>query len=150
MLFVSVLFVLFFFILLMFCLVRHPIYYCGLLITNSLVSSLICYNIYGFRWYTVLFCLVYVGGVYILFVFVSAFRPNNSLILHYRFVYFITFLVCFIVVGGFIVCRMINVEFREVLCNYAEGSFYVCMCLTLVFGFMMLRIVMSIKMNYYR
>lgn len=150
MLFISILFILFFFILLMFCLVSHPIYYCGLLIINSLISGLICYNIYGFSWYTVLFCLVYVGGVYILFVFVSAFRPNNKLVLHYKFVYYIVFLACFIVIGRFMVYRMVNVEFREVLCNYVEGNFYICMCLFLVFGFMMLRMVMSIKMNYYR
>lgn len=149
---VSVLFLLYFFVLLMFSLARHSVYYCVLLVANSLIGRLICYRVYGFGWYSALFCLVYIGGVYILFVFVSVFNPNNSLISYSSFNYssLLTILFIVLMLGGFIFYSVLNVEFREHICTIVEGRFYVCMCLALVFGFMMLSMIVSMKMNRFR
>lgn len=64
--------------LLAFSFVTHPIKYCFLLLLGAL--SVVCcgYVIVGFSWYLVLFCLVYVGGIYVLFVFVSLHKPKPS------------------------------------------------------------------------
>lgn len=150
--FTSILFCLYFFILLMFSLVRHCIYYCLLLMVRSLVGGLICYSVYGFSWYSVLLCLVYIGGVYILFIFVSVFNPKNSLITYVKLNYFILFCIAILALACsyFIFYEVLNIEFREHVCTSVEGRFYVCMCFALIFGFIMLRMVIKIKASRYR
>lgn len=149
---ISLLFFFYFFSLVLFSLIRHPVYYCGLLVFNSLLCSFICYLIFGFRWYSLLFCLVYIGGVYILFVFVSVFNPNKRIISYFKFEHFIIYvlLVGACIIGSLLIFLCLNIEFSQYLCTNAEGKFYVCMCLTLLLGFIILSMVMSIKLNYYR
>lgn len=62
----------------MFAFISHPIVYCFLLLVNVGSVSGFLYLCFGFSWYIVLFCLVYVGGVYVLFIFISVFIPNTS------------------------------------------------------------------------
>lgn len=145
-------FLMYFLCLLMFSLVRHPVYYCILLIINSLICCFICYTIYGFRWYALLFCLVYIGGVYILFVFVSVHSPNSSMITYWSFKFIGSSMLLFLVLmfGVRVFFTALNTEFSRFLCNLSEGVFYVCMCLTLLFGFFVLSLIMSIKTNHYR
>nr|UFQ88327.1 NADH dehydrogenase subunit 6 [Scalithrium magniphalum] len=142
----------YFFSLAMFSLVSHPVYYCVLLVLNSLICSFICYSVYGFSWYSLLFCLVYIGGVYILFVFVSVHSPNSSVVSYWNFSYLGSFLIVFLCVAmGFLICYTVaNSEFSSFLCTLSEGYFYLCMCLTLLFGFFILSLIMSIKVNHYR
>nr|UTE83529.1 NADH dehydrogenase subunit 6 [Raillietina sp. HL-2022] len=149
---ISILFCLYFFVLLMFSLASHPIYYCVLLVISALTGSLMCYSVYGFGWYSVMFCLVYIGGVYILFVFVSVFNPNNNLVSYSSFNYSMLSVVLsmVLVLGSFILYNTLSIEFSECICTPVEGSFYVCMCFGLVFGFMMLSIIVSIKINHFR
>lgn len=61
-----------------FSFVSHPIVYCVLLMIRALRVSGYVYLVLGFSWYLVLFCMVYVGGVYVLFIFVSVHNPNPS------------------------------------------------------------------------
>lgn len=149
---VSVSFFVYFLILFLFSLIRHPVYYCGLLVINSMICSFICYSIFGFSWYSLLFCLVYIGGVYILFVFVSVYRPNRNYVNYLNLDFSSLFLLLFIIliVGCILFYGVLKREFRRFLCNQCEGNFYVAMCLTLLFGFLVLSIIMSIKLNYYR
>lgn len=149
---ISVLLGLYFFILILFSLIRHPIYYCGFLVINSLIRGLICYYIFGFSWYSLIFCLIYIGGVYILFVFVSVHRPNNRFNIYIRVkeVFIVLCMFIFFVFGSILLYSSLFVEFRKYLCTLFEGNFYIIMCLTLLFGFALLRVVMSIKFNYYR
>nr|UFQ88819.1 NADH dehydrogenase subunit 6 [Rhinebothrium sp. MZUSP 8018] len=142
----------YFFCLSLFSLVSHPVYYCVLLILNSLVCSFICYSVYGFSWYALLFCLVYIGGVYILFVFVSVHSPNSSVISYWNFNYLGGYLVIFCLFlfslsTGYV---LMPVEASSFLCTCLEGYFYLCMCLTLLFGFCVLSLVMAVKTNHYR
>lgn len=138
--------------LLMFSLVRHPVYYCILLVIKSLICSFICYSLYGFSWYALLFCLVYIGGVYILFVFVRVHSPKSSILPYWSlsFVGSSTLLALAALVSLSIYYTSINTEFSRFLCKLSEGSMYICMCLTLLFGFFILSLVMSIKLKHYR
>lgn len=149
---VSLLFFVYFGILFLFSLVSHPVYYCGFLVANALICSLICYSVFGFRWYSVLFCLVYIGGVYILFVFVSVYRPNRSYATHLKIDFSSLLLLTFMIllVGYSVASGVLAAEFSRYLCTGSEGAFYVVCCLMLLFGFLVLRMVMSVKLNYYR
>nr|UFQ89275.1 NADH dehydrogenase subunit 6 [Echeneibothrium multiloculatum] len=142
----------YFLCLAMFSLISHPVYYCILLVLNSLICSFICYSVYGFSWYSLLFCLVYIGGVYILFVFVSVHNPNSSVISHWNFGVAATVLIIFLCLfmGCFIFYAGLNGEFSNFLCSLNEGYFYLCLCLTLLFGFFILSLIMSVKVNHYR
>ena len=149
---VSLRFFLYFFILFLFSLVSHPVYYCGFLVVNSLLCRFICYFIFGFSWYSLLFCLVYIGGVYILFVFVSVYRPKRSYVTYLNLDFSSLFLLAFflLIIGCLLIYKTVRIEFSKFLCTVKEGKFYVVMCLTLLFGFLVLSMVMSIKLNYYR
>nr|YP_007891016.1 NADH dehydrogenase subunit 6 [Versteria mustelae]BAN15700.1 NADH dehydrogenase subunit 6 [Versteria mustelae] len=142
---------LYFFVLLLFSITSHCVYYCVFLVGNALLSSMICYMLYGFSWYSLLFCLVYIGGVYILFIFVSIFNPNNSFVLYSGLNVF-GVLFCFVVSVGFCLffSSYVELEFSNFLCSCSEGSLYVCLCLTLIFGFIILSLVGSVKIMYYR
>lgn len=61
-----------------FAFVRHPVLFCGLLILKVLCVIGRGYLLLGFSWYMVLLCLVYVGGVYVLFIFVLVHKPNPT------------------------------------------------------------------------
>nr|YP_010286134.1 NADH dehydrogenase subunit 6 [Mesocestoides sp. RKZ08]UKS07972.1 NADH dehydrogenase subunit 6 [Mesocestoides sp. RKZ08] len=148
---VSIFFIVLFFFLGFFCFVGHPIYYWGLLVLNSIIWGLICYIMYGFSWYSLLLCLVYVGGVYILFLFVSVFSPNSSVVFYFGSSLMVVLgFFCCIFVGLVIYFYNLETEFSSFLCNISEGWFYLVMCFTVVFGFVVLSLVMSIKSNYYR
>nr|YP_009327969.1 NADH dehydrogenase subunit 6 [Cladotaenia vulturi]APC62888.1 NADH dehydrogenase subunit 6 [Cladotaenia vulturi] len=144
-------FVIYFSSLISFCLINNPICHCGLLVVNALIASLICYNIFSFSWYSLLFCLVYISGVYILFIFVSVFNPNSDLISCYN-INISSFLIAFAIVSIGIISsyNLIIPESSNFLCTINEGNLYVCMCTTLIFGFIILSLIMSFKMNYYR
>nr|NP_114371.1 NADH dehydrogenase subunit 6 [Hymenolepis diminuta]AAK51331.1 NADH dehydrogenase subunit 6 [Hymenolepis diminuta]BAV82501.1 NADH dehydrogenase subunit 6 [Hymenolepis diminuta] len=152
MIWVSVLFFVYFLILFLFSLVSHPVYYCGFLVVNSLICSFIGYLILGFSWYSLLFCLIYIGGVYILFVFVSVYSPNSNYVTYYNMNIFSLFFLVFVllIMGSLVVYNVYIAEFSSFLCTINEGNFYVSMCLTLLFGFIVLSLIMSVKLNYYR
>nr|BBB87243.1 NADH dehydrogenase subunit 6 [Moniezia sp. MN-2015] len=152
MLLVNILFVAYFLILLLFSLFSHPVCYCILLLVNAIISGSICYVVFGFSWYTLLFFLVYIGGVYVLFVFVSVYSPNSSYLTYFSLNFFMIFMSVFGagVVGLVTACSLFEVEFSHFLCTRNEGVFYVVVCLMLLFGFLVLSMIMSVKINYYR
>lgn len=141
----------YFFVLLIFSLSSHCVYYCILLIIKALISCLVCYLIYGFRWYSLIFCLVYVGGVYILFIFVSVFNPNDRFAVYHKICEsnvvfgFVLRLLCACLFYG-----LVKIEFSRFLCTTVEGRFYICLCLALVFGFVVLSLLVRWKMKFYR
>nr|NP_066239.2 NADH dehydrogenase subunit 6 [Taenia crassiceps]AAG13179.2 NADH dehydrogenase subunit 6 [Taenia crassiceps] len=147
----EVFFSLYFLFLFLFSLSSHCLFYCVLLVLNSLVAGLICYTLYGFSWYSLLLCLVYVGGVYILFIFVSIFNPNDNFVKYGSMINFnVVFMFVFSLLCMFFVVNLINIDFSNYLCTCMEGNYYVFLCLTLLFGFIMLSLIFSMKMNFYR
>lgn len=152
MVFSSILFFIYFGVLRLFSLLSHSVYYCGFLVVKSLICGLVCYCFLGFRWYTLLFCLVYVGGVYILFIFVSVFSPNERYLIKFKIRLFWVSLVMLglMFIGVALIYGLFCIEFSSFLCTREEGVFYVLVCLTLLFGFLVLSMIMRVKLNYYR
>lgn len=145
-------FIFYFFCLVMFSLVSHPVCYCILLVMKALTCRFISYVVYGFSWYSLLFCLVYIGGVYILFIFISVHGPNNRVVTYWGSSrLFLAILFGAVSLSGCIVYGLsLGAECRKYLCTLSEGPFYLCVCLALLFGFVILRIIMRINLNHYR
>nr|BBB87231.1 NADH dehydrogenase subunit 6 [Moniezia expansa] len=150
MMLVTVCFFVYFLDLLLFCLFSHPVCYCILLVINALFAGSICYIIFGFGWYPLLFFLVYIGGVYVLFVFVSVYSPNSSYLTYFNLDLSVVFSFVVVIVSVILIYGVFEAEFSHFLCTNSEGIFYVIICLMLLFGFLMLSMIMSVKVNYYR
>nr|YP_009171943.1 NADH dehydrogenase subunit 6 [Orthocoelium streptocoelium]AJG03072.1 NADH dehydrogenase subunit 6 [Orthocoelium streptocoelium] len=137
--------------LLMFSFVSQPSMYCLLLVTGALSVAGYIYCVLGFSWYLVLFCLVYVGGVYVLFVFVSVYGPNSFSLSGGSLLVFLGFFVVIWGIFSYVVKIMPAVaEFSEYLCSFYEGFSYCIFCLVLVVGFMCVSIVMSEHNSFFR
>lgn len=148
---VSVLLSLYLFNLFLFSLIRNCIYYCIILIIKALLSSYIVYEVMGFSWYSLIFCLIYVGGVYILFIFVSFFNPNDRVVISWGFNLVRLVLIFFVFgVSVYMFCELIEFEFRRCVCKFKEIWLYVCFGLMLMFGFVVLRMLMSYRVGFYR
>nr|YP_001218754.1 NADH dehydrogenase subunit 6 [Echinococcus shiquicus]BAF56508.1 NADH dehydrogenase subunit 6 [Echinococcus shiquicus] len=148
----EVLVVMYFCVLVVFCFISHCVYYCVLLVVNALLASCICYVVLGFSWYPLLLCLVYIGGVYILFIFVSVFNPNSNFVFYSgigSFGMYVLFGV-WLFICVFVCYGLVGVEFSAMLCSVVEGWLYLCLCFTLVFGFLILSVIVSSKVNFYR
>nr|AYH51371.1 NADH dehydrogenase subunit 6 [Cardiocephaloides medioconiger] len=135
-----------------FSFVSHPLYYCLLLLLSSLSVCGLVYSLIGFSWYLVLFCLVYVGGVYILFVFVSVYSPNTFLGSNVSGWWpMIIFLFSFMVfIGCFYPSFGVVFECSHYLCSGFEGFSYILFCLVLILGFICVSVVVNRKDSYYR
>nr|YP_009650995.1 NADH dehydrogenase subunit 6 [Uvitellina sp. SSS-2019]QCY72821.1 NADH dehydrogenase subunit 6 [Uvitellina sp. SSS-2019] len=150
--FSSLLFGLYFSVVLAFSFVSHPIVLCFLLLFSSLCISGIVYLILGFSWYLVLFCLVYIGGVYVLFVFVSIHDPNPISSLSNGGGYFLVIfflLMVFFFLGG-VYYFPVFFESSYYLCSRFEGISYCVFCLILMVGFIGISVVVSNKDSFFR
>nr|YP_010231377.1 NADH dehydrogenase subunit 6 [Apharyngostrigea pipientis]QSV37707.1 NADH dehydrogenase subunit 6 [Apharyngostrigea pipientis] len=135
-----------------FSFVSHPIYYCLLLLLSSLDICGLVYMFMGFSWYLVLLCLVYVGGVYILFVFVSVYSPNTFLSsgVYWWWVGAVfVFSVC-IFTGCFYNYTDSFREYSHYLCSGFEGFSYILLCLVLILGFVCVSVIVNRKDSFYR
>nr|YP_009867155.1 NADH dehydrogenase subunit 6 [Diplostomum ardeae]QKG04354.1 NADH dehydrogenase subunit 6 [Diplostomum ardeae] len=149
---VSFLLGLYFSIIFSFSFVSHPLYYCLLLLFSAISVCGVIYWFLGFSWYLVLFCLIYVGGVYILFIFVSVYSPNTFLGPGLNWCWpFMFFLFSFLVFSG--VCYDSSGLFFEsshYLCSSLEGVSYLLFCLVLVLGFICISVIVNRKDSFYR
>lgn len=137
--------------LLSFSFVSNPIHYCILLLLKSLRVCGYIYMVIGFSWYVVLFCLVYIGGVYILFIFVSVYRPNRRFISVSGWWWLVSFFLLVSFFFGFI-CKMtpLWVEHSSYLCSKVEGFSYCLFCLVMLIGFICVSIIVNRKDSFYR
>lgn len=137
--------------LITFSFVSHPVVYCVLLMMSALSVSGYVYAVLGFSWYLALFCLVYVGGIYVLFIFVSVHNPNPSPSLGGRFgVFGFSFLVLYFVLSLSGLCLPCLVEKSHYLCSFFEGFSYCLFCLVLLIGFVSVRVVVGEKDSFFR
>nr|YP_010286158.1 NADH dehydrogenase subunit 6 [Hydatigera sp. XHPW10]UKS07996.1 NADH dehydrogenase subunit 6 [Hydatigera sp. XHPW10] len=148
---ISILLSFYLFNLILFSFISNCIYYCILLIVNALLSSYIIYEVLGFSWYSLIFCLIYIGGVYVLFIFVSFFSPNDSGVVIYGLdlVSLVGVFLCW-VVSIFIFYNLSEFEMSSYLCSFNEVWLYICFGLMLMFGFIILSLLMSCKNGFYR
>lgn len=137
--------------LMSFSFVSHPVRYCVLLVLRAFSISGYVYLLLGFSWYLVLFCLVYVGGVYVLFIFVSVHNPNPAPRVGGRVMVFFFALLSFRV---FFWARGVKfpafAESRHYLCSYFEGASYCLFCLVLLVGFIAISVVVGEKDSFFR
>nr|QIX04647.1 NADH dehydrogenase subunit 6 [Brachydistomum sp. PakPr2] len=138
-------------VILSFSFVSHPVAYCVLLLIVAFCVNVLTLMAVGFSWYLVLFSLVYVGGVYVLFIFVSVRNPNpipspgvslwNVVFLFLFFFLVVSWLVDF---GGYLV------ENSRYICSSFEGITYCVFCLVLLISFVLVSVVLSSKDAFYR
>nr|AYH51380.1 NADH dehydrogenase subunit 6 [Cotylurus marcogliesei] len=135
-----------------FSFVAHPLYYCLLLLVSSLSVCSLIYLLIGFSWYLVLFCLIYIGGVYILFIFVSVHSPNTFFGSNIQgwWPVLIFFISLFFFMGYFNLYSISFSEFSHYLCSGMEGVSYILFCLILVLGFICISVVINRKDSFYR
>nr|YP_009169743.1 NADH dehydrogenase subunit 6 [Metorchis orientalis]ALD61617.1 NADH dehydrogenase subunit 6 [Metorchis orientalis] len=138
--------------LLAFSFVTHPVSYCFLLLLGAFSVSGYVYLFLGFSWYLLLFCLVYIGGIYVLFVFVSLRSPNPIPLLggglEFLFSAFFFFF-CLFVSAGFGSGSCYS-DYSHYLCSYFEGFTYCLFCLVLMLGFVLSSVVGSEKDSFFR
>uniref|UniRef100_A0AAU7YSC2 NADH dehydrogenase subunit 6 n=1 Tax=Scaphanocephalus sp. TaxID=3050632 RepID=A0AAU7YSC2_9TREM len=148
----SALLSLYFSSLLSFSFVTHPIGYCFLLLLGAFSVSGYVYLVFGFSWYLILFCIVYVGGVYVLFIFVSLHNPNPFSLFgggwEFLLSAFFFFLCLFVVFGLGVVDSY--VDYSHYLCSYFEGFSYCLFCLVLMLGFIVVSVVSGDKDSFFR
>nr|YP_010737118.1 NADH dehydrogenase subunit 6 [Tristoma integrum]WEP25113.1 NADH dehydrogenase subunit 6 [Tristoma integrum] len=143
---------LYFFFLSLFSFVSNSLGYCILLVLSSLCISFFTFLYTGYAWYPLILYLVYVGGVYILFIFLSIHIPNtqnthNSTNLEF----FLLFWLCFECCSSFFdpsLCVPPNFSFY--LCGGHSGLSYLFLCCFLVLGFILVSFVSSSKDGFLR
>lgn len=116
-----------------------------LIVFSSLVASLLLYIILGFSWYLLLFVLVYVGGVYILFVYMRLVLPNVGLV-RYGFSYTVSFIILSLLglcCGAFDLLYTGNVvvDNKVYLCSGFEFFVYLFFCVVLLLGIVLIKFV---------
>lgn len=137
--------------LLAFSFVPHPVNCCFLLLGGSLRFCLFLFLSSGFRWYILLFCLVYVGGIYILFVYVSMFSPKAFAGLGYSVSSFVISLSVFTVFFYFSSEGVpLFREHSHYVCSWRDGYGYCFFCLMLLLGFRLVRFIGSSKSSFFR
>nr|YP_009756888.1 NADH dehydrogenase subunit 6 [Capsala pricei]QIK50405.1 NADH dehydrogenase subunit 6 [Capsala pricei] len=143
----------YFFFLSLFSFVSNSIGYCVLLVLSSLFVSLSSFLFSGHAWYPFILYLVYVGGVYILFIFLSIHIPNtqNAHNLNY-FIFFYIFWACFECCNSFYPLLSFNtiLNFSFYLCGGYSGLSYLFICCFLVLGFILVSFVSSSKDGFLR
>nr|ADU05415.1 NADH dehydrogenase subunit 6 [Schistosoma turkestanicum] len=125
-----------------------------LIVMMSILSGLYVYSVVGFSWYLLLFVLVYVGGVCILFIYLSIMIPNVGLnVACYSYsVMFIGCLYLLILSGNWIISSvdLKLIEYSVYLCDVYEGLIYLFFCLMLLIGLILINIILSSFSGYAR
>jgi len=142
---------LYFTCLLQFSFVSHPITYCMLLLCCCFCGAAFCYSVLGFSWYIILLCLVYVGGVYILFIFISIHSPNPNPSLGSTPATFLWIFPFFLYLFSHVDWSApVFYDSSHLLCSYFEGYSYCLLCLVLLLGFFIISVVSRDKRSFYR
>nr|QZR92113.1 NADH dehydrogenase subunit 6 [Cichlidogyrus casuarinus] len=129
----------------------NVLFHCGLLVINSLWGILMMYGMVGFSWYLLVMFLVYVGGVYILLLFVSIHNPNSVHGLGLGFTgYFFGGFFMWEVSNGFNELAEYFGDFSFNFCSGLEGFTYLFLCFFLVLGFFLVSFISSSKESFIR
>nr|QDO72108.1 NADH dehydrogenase subunit 6 [Schistosoma haematobium] len=119
-----------------------------LILVNSLVVSAQIYLEIGFSWYFLLFILVYVGGIYIILIYISMVSPNFSLFnmsfVSYYFMFGFTFIIWFCVSCISMIDYSMSIECSFYLCNSSEILVYIFLCITLMISLVFVNFIVSL------
>nr|AXR86354.1 NADH dehydrogenase subunit 6 [Lamellodiscus spari] len=129
------------------------IHYCILLIINALIVSLWIIFFTGQVWYSILFYMVYVGGVYILFIFLSVYSPNLNNLLSFNIFWFGGVFLFLLVVGASLTINNISNYFGDnsyYFCSFNEVYTYLFICSFLLIGFYFISYISSSKEYFIR
>nr|QZZ81266.1 NADH dehydrogenase subunit 6 [Prosthogonimus pellucidus] len=134
-----------------FCFVSQPVIMCFLLLAGACCSCGLLYLFVGLGWYIVLFCLVYIGGVFVLFVYISLYSPNSFVdwgvdLVLYMFFFVAVLLSFFWSLIGFNCFS----ESGHFLCSWGDGFGYCFFCLVLLLGFSLISFVSAKKDCFFR
>nr|AFD18203.1 NADH dehydrogenase subunit 6 [Cichlidogyrus sclerosus] len=103
----------------------NVLFYCVMLVINSLCSISLIWGMSGFGWYSLVMYVVYVGGVYILLLFVSIHNPNSiqgvslGSMSYWLFIYMLAEIVWG---AGIINTNLLDVSFN--FCSGMEGFLF--------------------------
>ena len=115
----------------------RPLTRAVLLVLVSFIVSLWIFKVFSFSWYFLLFVLVYVGGIYVILIYVSMAFPNFRLF-RFKLWGWVGFVVLLFLLLG--VWRDVGVmdegliENRFYLCGVSEVLIYLFLCLVLMIG----------------
>nr|BBJ70660.1 NADH dehydrogenase subunit 6 [Benedenia seriolae]BBJ70683.1 NADH dehydrogenase subunit 6 [Benedenia seriolae]BBJ70695.1 NADH dehydrogenase subunit 6 [Benedenia seriolae]BBJ70743.1 NADH dehydrogenase subunit 6 [Benedenia seriolae] len=139
-------------VLFLFSFISNSIGYCILLIISSLISSFLIFFFSGNFWYSLLLYLIYVGGVYILFLFLSVHIPNMSSYnnLNSFIIFFISFFSFESVYSIFSLSIFNFFDNSFYFCGLSEGLSYSFICSFLIIGFVLVSFISSTKIYFCR
>jgi len=112
---------------------------------------LLCCSVVGFRWYSILPVIIYLGGFYILFILVSISYPNVAPYSGFSFYGFclvwLSLMVFFYLLS---LCKLLYLDCCEVICSSVEALTYCFVGVSIIFGFAMISMITSNKSSFYR
>nr|YP_009414353.1 NADH dehydrogenase subunit 6 [Dactylogyrus lamellatus]ALP29093.1 NADH dehydrogenase subunit 6 [Dactylogyrus lamellatus] len=142
---------LYYFCIILFSFVNSIITYCLLLIVSALCCLSVIYMSSSFSWYAVLFYIVYVGGVYILFIFISVYLPNNSSVGVFSFEWGVyTFFLIWELISNSLQGNVFILDESFNLCSYNEGISYLFLCFLLILSFFLVSFISGSKEGFIR
>nr|BAV81463.1 NADH dehydrogenase subunit 6 [Schistosoma mattheei] len=143
-------------VIFMFTFNSSPLFRSVLILMNSLVVSILVFIKSGFSWYFLLFILVYIGGIYIILIYISMIFPNfsffNVKLVSYFFMLslFFVFLSC-ILWSAKLVNTSNKVDCSFYLCNSVEVLLYIFLCMMLMISLVFVNFIVSsavVKLSY--
>lgn len=145
-----------FLVLVRFTFNRSPLFRSLLILLRSFLIRIRIFLELGFSWYFVLFILVYVGGVYIILIYIRMAFPkfsNFGVNTQYRFTLLAVFFMIYVYSSKYNrVLRQLEFEdCRFYLCKVSEILIYIFLCLVLMIGLVFIKFVVStVGTSYFR
>nr|QIQ48861.1 NADH dehydrogenase subunit 6 [Schistosoma spindale] len=145
-----------FLVLISFTFNSSPLFRSLLILLSSFLISIRIFLELGFSWYFVLFILVYVGGVYIILIYISMAFPNFNnfgVNTQYSFITLVVFFIVFIFSSSHdnVLGQLELEDCSFYLCNVSEILIYMFLCLVLMIGLVFINFVVStIGTSYFR
>ena len=130
----------------------RPLTRAVLLVLVSFIVSLWIFKVFSFSWYFLLFVLVYVGGIYVILIYVSMAFPNFRLF-RFKLRGWVGFVVLLFLSLG--VWRDVGVmdkgliENRFYLCGVSEALIYLFLCLVLMIGLVFINFIVRFSTSRY-
>nr|YP_003934533.1 NADH dehydrogenase subunit 6 [Benedenia hoshinai]ABK58262.1 NADH dehydrogenase subunit 6 [Benedenia hoshinai] len=132
--------------------ISNAIGYCILLVINALIACLIIFFFSNSIWYSLLLYLIYVGGVYILFLFISVHIPNmnNYTSLNFYNLLLLSFFCFELSVNLFNSFNNFLLDNSFYFCSISEGFSYIFICSFLIISFILVSFISSTKIYFCR